>query len=434
LVQQSGRDNISLDHGSDGHVTVTFDDPDPGAADYSATVQFQERGSLGDHPAMPPAAANEHRAPQKGPAPFDHTNSLLLASEKHFLGPGAGTSLLLLEGDTLRRLGSDGFAVERTYQLPKSYSWIGERSTYFVALSADKKCLDIINKDFLTIRRSLQMQYFALHDLCLIPDRDISYVMVEKSTSDGLEPQILIVNETTGDVHEPDNFGGTFGKVSPDGKKLYVGYKDIYQKGDRLLFNPDRIDVIPEYGNIDILMVYDITRPTHPNLISAKNDAGGNGFGVAVSADGTRVSYLSFVGYPLFSKNIAAWDPTDLTKRPASYATKDNKADCRYLAFHPILPIAAAAADVGAICFDQETGDPQPDRLDFRPALEEVKVNGLIFSPDGKNLILDCAAGDRFFLRRVKVNLSAEELGKIQRGPVAPIEPREPAGPTGPRA
>ena len=41
-------------------------------------------------------------------------------------------------------------------------------------------------------------------------------------------------------------------------------------------------------------------------VVSAKNDAGGNGFGIAVLADGTKVSYLSFVGYPLYSKNIGA--------------------------------------------------------------------------------------------------------------------------------
>ena len=51
-----------------------------------------------------------------------------------------------------------------------------------------------------------------------------------------------------------------------------------------------------------------------------------------------------------------------------SYPTKDNKGDCKYLAFHPMLPIAAAAAETGAICFDQNTGERQPNRLDFGPA------------------------------------------------------------------
>jgi hypothetical protein len=446
LVSQSGRGKITLDHGADGEVTVTFDDPDPGSADYSATVQFQEKGSRvaavtppairpGDKPSAPPSATDDLPAAiTEHPAPFDRLDSLLLTGEKHFLTPGANNSLLLLEGDRLRRLGRDGFTVEETLHLPKSYEWIGERAKNFVALSEQNKCLDFIDKSTLKVRKSLQMQYFRLHDLCLLPDRDISYVMVEKSTGDGLEPQILIVNETTGDVHEPDDFGGTWGKVSPDGKKLYVAYKDIYKQGDHLLFNPDHIDVVPDYGNIDILMVYDISRPSAPSLISAKNDAGANGFAIAVSADGTKVSYLSFVGYPLYSKDIAAWDPTDLTKRPVSYPTKDNKGDCKCLAFHPILPIAAAPAENGAVCFDQNTGELQPDRLDFGPAPGEVKVNGLIFSPQGKNLILDCVAGDKFFLRRVKVNLSADELKQVERGPITPFDPRPRTGPVGPKA
>ena len=43
-------------------------------------------------------------------------------------------------------------------------------------------------------------------------------------------------------------------------------------------------------------------------------------------------------------------------------------------------------------------------------------MTGLIFSPDGKDLILDCSnpAGTQFFLRKVKVNLSADELKQTQ--------------------
>ena len=204
-------------------------------------------------------------------------------------------------------------------------------------------------------------------------------------------------------------------RLPEDGTRLFAGYKDIYKKGDRLLFNPDRIDVIPEYGSIDILIIYDITRPREPIMLAAKNEAGANGQGIAASRRRpAQVAYLSFVGYPLYSGNIPAWDPQDLAKRPVSYPAKANSADCKHVAFHPLLPITAAPTRTGAVCFERETGAVEPDRLDLRTPIGEVKVNDLIFSPDGRNLILECESQGDHFLRRVKLNLGAAEQAKLK--------------------
>ena len=60
---------------------------------------------------------------------------LPLEAEKHEVSPGLNGSLLLLEGNQLRRLGADGLVVRETFKLPKIYTHIGERADSFVAIS-----------------------------------------------------------------------------------------------------------------------------------------------------------------------------------------------------------------------------------------------------------------------------------------------------------
>jgi hypothetical protein len=160
--------------------------------------------------------------------------------------------------------------------------------------------------------------------------------------------------------------------------------------------------------------------------VAAKEEAGANGSGLVLSPDGKRLTYLSFGGYPIGSGNVPAWDPTDLTKRPVSYPAKANKAAATKVAFHPALEIAAAPSEDGAVVFDRETGDVQPDRIDLKTRpLGGVKVNDCFFSTDGRHLILDCgdpATGERQ-LRKVKLNLSPEEAARAGQPPAAPPPP-----------
>ena len=360
----------------------------------------------------------ENAAPGAAPASrngkLDALYKLALAGDKHQFAPGLGNTMLVLEGDQLRRLEPDGFTVRQTLKLPHACGWIGERKDYFVGLSDETRSLDLIDKTTLKVSRSIQMDYPRRYDLALHPGKPACYVSVEKPSDHGLGKSILIVDEASGDVHEPEDFIGTWIRVSPDGKRLYAAYKGFYRKGDRLLVNPDRIHLIPEYGNIDWLIIYDITG-RQPQPVDARQEVGGNGQGLTMSADGKRLSYLSFVGYPLHSGNIPAWDPTDLTKRPVSYPAKANKADCKRIAFHPILPIAAAPSEAGAACFDRETGQFQPNRLDLRTPLgDAVEVLDLFFSPDGNNLILDCQSAGQRFLRKVKLNLDPAESAQLK--------------------
>jgi hypothetical protein len=333
--------------------------------------------------------------------------------------------MLLLEGEELRRLEPDGFTVREAVKLPARYEFIGERDGYFVALSDEAKRLDLIDKKTLQVIRSVRMDYRERYDLALNPVKDVSYVAVPNAGEGVIKYQILVVDEASGDVREPAGFAGRWIKVSPDGRWLYAAYKDVYQKGNELLVNPDAIHVLPRYGNIDQLHVYAIAGPV-PRRAAVKEEAGGNGFGLALSADGKRVSYLSYVGYPLYSGNVPAWDPADLTKRPVSYPCKANKAGATKIAFHPVLEIAAAPSEDGAVAFHRETGEVQARRLDLRPALAAgVKVHDCVFSADGRHLLLVCEdpGTKERYLRKVKLNLSPEEAAKAGKPPLAPPPP-----------
>lgn len=322
-------------------------------------------------------------------------------------------SMLLLNADSLRRLGRDGITVLETLKLPAKYTLIGEREGYFVALSDEKQALDIIDKQTLKVKKSIQMTYRNRWDLALHPSKSMCFVTVEKGVN-GARDAVLIVDEASGDVFEPENFVGRWIKIAPDGRTAYTGYKDVYKRGSRLLVNPNSIDLIPEYASIDILYVWDIST-AHPRCTGMKDSPGLNGFAIALSPDGKRLSYLSFTGYPLYSHNIPAFDPTNFEKRPVTYPTKDNKAESRDLAYHPWLEIAAAPSEDGAVCFDRESGEVLKGMVDLSsPPLGEVKATHVYFSADGRNLLIECDNGADRFLRKVKLNLTAAQIERMQ--------------------
>ena len=225
------------------------------------------------------AAAAAAKPALSEPVKVSSSNPLPLAGDRHQIVLGRdGTSLLVLEGDQLRRLDADGFTVRQAFKLPGVYEWIGERKDYLVALSDETKSLDLIDRQTLKVKRSVAMDYPRRFDLALHPLRGISFVTVQKATGEGLRNFILIVDESSGDVHEPETLIGTWVKVAPDGKILYAADKEVHAKGGR--------------KPVDRLLVYDISSST-PREVAVKQEAGGDGFGLALSADGKRLSYLS---------------------------------------------------------------------------------------------------------------------------------------------
>lgn len=400
---------------SDGQLTWTPSHEQLGVSELRIKVA---RGGA-DPPIVVPGTVNvvsadDAKAVKGDLAKVDALYRLPIATQKYKLVDGLdGASMLLLDGDTLKRLDRDGITVRETLKLPARYTLIGERPDYLVAVSDEKQSLDILDKKSLAVRKSIQMIYRNRWDLALDPSRATSYVTVEKG-AEGARDVVLIVDEATGEVVEPGNFVGRWIKIAPDGRTAYTGYKDIYEKGSRLLVNPDRIDIIPEYGSIDVLYVWDLSTG-RPRPLMSKGSPGLNGYGIALSPDGKRLSYLSYTGYPLYSHDVPAFDPTDFQKRPVTYPTKANKAESQDIAFHPYLPIAAAPNEDGAVCFDRESGQVLSGLVNLTaPPIGEVKAKHVYFSPDGRNLLIECDNGADRYLRKVKLNLSPTQVEQIK--------------------
>lgn len=347
-------------------------------------------------------------------AKIDSLYQLPLAAGTAYIGPGLdGKSILLVEGDRLRRLTGGGITVKEEIRLPARYERLFERADYFVGLSEEKKALHVIDKKTMKVRRSIKMNYQERTDLAPHPSRPVCYVCVVTG-GDGPPARVLIVEEDTGDVLEPRGLLGSWAAVAPDGRTLYTGYREVFQKGSRLLFNPDRIHVVPEYGTFDALLVYDLTGPK-PVLRQSKEEPGGNGSGIVLSPDGKRLTYLSHTGYPVSSGDIPAWSPTSLDKRPVGYSTKQENGSS-WVAYHPVLGIAAVPTKGGVACFNRETGEVEAKRADLTyPYLGSPTVSRVFFSPDGRSLLLECEESGGRSLRRVTLNLTVPEVARLPK-------------------
>jgi S1-C subfamily serine protease len=354
--------------------------------------------------------------PAAGPAEVTKADGgrLALPGGDCLWAPGQGyRSMLVLHADRLAILGPDGISISKQVKLPKAYSHIAERAGIYVALAVEPKAVEVIDKKTLKVVKSLKLSCTEFSDLALHPSRPISYVAMKDL---GKHPtyQFIVFDEKSGEGHEGEDYVGTWIRPDPKGRFLMVGYRDIYEKGSRLLVNPDRVDVVPEYGDISWLIRYSLNAEGLPAESEIKQKAGGNAQGIRLSKDGRRVTFLSHVGYPEFSGNLAGWDPKDLKKIPVTYATK-GKATTYDLAYHPMLPIVASPGSGSAVFFDRETGDIQENRLDLPDdALAGAKVHSVQFSPDGKNLIFHVTSSGGNYLVKAGLRLNPAELRTVE--------------------
>ena len=327
--------------------------------------------------------------------------------------PGLGyRNMLVLHGDRLVVLAPDGITIEKRIKLPKTYSQIAERADCYVALAVDPKAVEVIDKKTFAVRKSLKLTCTEFSDLAIHPRLPVSYVAMKDL---GKTPacHFIVFNEKTGDGREPEDCVGAWLKPDPKGRFLIVGYRDIYRSGSRLLVNPGQFDIVPEYGDISWLIRYSLDREGMPRVNEIKEKAGGNGQGLRLSKDGQRVTYLSHVGYPQFSGNLAGWDPKDLEKIPVTYAVK-GKGTTYDLAYHPVLPLVASPGSGSAIFFHRETGDQEQDRLQLPAAGLGGEPQSVQFSPDGKGLVFRVVAGGVYYLQRAALRLNPAELRTLE--------------------
>jgi hypothetical protein len=334
--------------------------------------------------------------------------------------------VLLLQGDLLRFLDGDGVTVKARKKLPGRYKFIEERQSGFVAVAqTPAPVLEILDKRRMTVSQRIDLtsagiRIMEITDLAVHPHEDMAFVAV-KHDIELPRYTVLIVDERTGTVRAP-GIPGTWVEVAPDGSRLYTGYRDIYERGSRFHINPDwRLIEIPEYGSIDMLMAWDIGVGQSLTLTQIIRQAGGNGNGIRMSADGQRLTYLSHVGYPMHSNNLAGIHAVDFNQPDVAYQTK-GRAITKELTYHPSLPIVAVPGSGSAVLFHRETGKVIDNGL-LLPASglgEDVKVERLFFSPDGGHLTFLCTGGETGrYLRSVALRKSLLELPKpvVRRRP-----------------
>jgi hypothetical protein len=334
---------------------------------------------------------------------------------------------LLLEQNHLTVTGADGTSVVRKLQLQHPYVRIAERPTYFVAIRLDPMMMDLLDKNTGAVIKTIKLQYRALRDFVLLPNQQISLVSVPYADSIPSD-RIMIVDEATGDVHEPKDFIGTYLWVDRSGKTLLTGLHDIYETGSDFHVNPDwSVIETPTYGDIDMLLDYDISGGK-PVLRSHLTTAGANGTGIRVSPDGKRISYLSFTGFPLYSKNLAAWDPLDFDKKPVIYELKEKThgAPPNALAFHPVLPLVAVPGQDSILLFGRDSGDEDTMHLPPTSVLAGMTFHDVYFSPDGLNVIAYAEKSGKIFLQKIPLTLSDPERAQIKRG-LPPVDMATPA-------
>ncbi|QDU10432.1 SUMF1/EgtB/PvdO family nonheme iron enzyme [Gimesia aquarii] len=355
-------------------------------------------------------------------ASVDSFSRLTLEPDLFKLVPTNGhQSLLLLQGDSVKRLKGDGIQIVQKYQLPQRYNFLAERKNTFLALDQSQKQLDLIDQNTLEITRSIPLKLsnltvMEITDLTVHPELPVSYVTVKIQ---GEQPRyrVLVVDEQKGEVSAPDEMLGTWVRVDPAGNMLYVGYKDLFRKGTRFQINPRwQVLEIPEYGSIDFLFSYNL-RNGFPYLRQYIPKAGANGTGICISPDGQRLTYLSIGGTPARSNNLAGWKTNNLKKTPIVYKTKD-RATTTLLAFHPMLNLVAVPGGKSAIIYDRETGQVIERKLLITTSgLGEVTVENLFFSPDGLSLLFVCNEKlEGRYLRSVLLKLSPEEKVRIREG------------------
>jgi hypothetical protein len=337
-----------------------------------------------------------------------------------------GKSALVLREGQLLVLNADGTTVDKGFDLPQTFTRIREREEYYIAVTQEPSAMLILDKETLKPIRTIKLLYKATTDLALHPNLPFTYIATDQPVEGEARYRVVVVDETNGEIREPENVVGTFLAVSPDGRHLYTGYKDLYRRGTRLFMNPDgRIWDSPQYGNIDILMIYDIDRGTKLALRKYKDNAGANGAGLAVSPDGKRLSYLSFSGYPAGSGAIPAWNPTDLEKKPVGYPCK-GRTSATKMTYHPVLPMVLVPTETGCILFNRETGDEEKDRVKLPESVDGAKVEDAQFSPDGLSVVLQVRHAGTAYLKKLPLRLNSEEIKSISRGvpAMAPVPPK----------
>lgn len=328
---------------------------------------------------------------------------------------GLDGKMLLLSGDELSILSKDGWTVEKTARLDKEYLKICERENYYVAITKRPSEICLIDKTSLKVTKSLKLPFRHAIDLVLHPKEQLSYVSGDRS-GDVPQFKFLIFDERSGEGYEDESWIGNYLAIDRSGQHLFTALYDIYEKGSRLLVNPNRIDVVPDYGSINWLVKFRVDRKGHPELVQVLDKAGGNCTGIRLSPDGKRVTYLSHVGFPMGSRNTPAWNTDNIKTVPMMYETK-GIATPKLIEYHPTLPLVVSPGKGSLTFYESESASIEKDRLTVAASeFQDLEFSQMHFSPDGESLVVVTAINGISYIYKLGLKLSAPEKQRNELG------------------
>lgn len=326
------------------------------------------------------------------------------------------TAILLQCGRNLRVLDADGALPLATKDFDTPYKKILSRKEYLVGLSANT--IDLIDRSTLNVRRRFQLPGSGANDLVLHPKLQLCYVAItdnEGGKRDRITAkQILRLNERTGKADALPRIYGQWLAINPDGTMLYTAIQDMYQSGYRIDWNIG--DIMPSYGNVDILCSYSLTGPQvvhrHTNV-----KPGSNGRCIRMAPDGGSISYVAGGGYrsgapALSGYTIPAFDAHDIRNAFMAYNVGAYPLDVSY---HPSLNLVAGTGGKDVKVFNRVTGETIGNAFDIGD--EKISnVTRVFFTPGGNHLMLAYQRQDgRRVVHAFPLSISAGERTRIGR-------------------
>ena len=330
-------------------------------------------------------------------------------------------SILLVIAKRLTILGQDGRTPLRAADLAKPYRKLFERPKHYAALTPTT--FDLIDKTTLVPIGSLKLNCVEAFDLAVHPTRLVSFISLTEEPPARLprlaDQRIVVVDENILSIKRPAQLYGRWLAMDPQGRRLFAGASGFVSAPLALDLNLPN-DLANADFPLDVLMALDIEEAGGGvQSLSVNPRAGANGRGVRIAPDGAMVSYVSHSGPSPLSAQVPAFDTQDINKAIATYAMDDVGAIAD-VAYHPSLLLVAACAEKGVVLFRRDTGEPLKDRLAFGAA-SPTNPRRLFWSPDGRTLLVDIAAGDSRVLRAYELKLSPTDIEAL-RPPRPPPE------------
>ena len=323
--------------------------------------------------------------------------------------------VLVLDGLNLAKLSADGWSIEKSWELERNYLRVIEREQHYIGICAEPPGIYYLDKKTLKEVDVYPLVGRVPMDMVAHPTLPICYVTFNVK---GHLPRnrFLMFDEEKMQGQENNEWFGNWLAISANGEQLYTGYRDTYRRGSELLMNPNRWHVVPTYGSLDWMVKYDLNEDGRPSLQAIKSEVGRGGVGIALSGDGSQITYLSTLGT---GKNLSAFQTSNFDKIPVVFPLKDKGATTKKLAYHPVLELAAVF---------KTPENPAPLFLDTKSAgsreclsekdleeLTEIELTDLFFSPDGLHLIVEGTAQGISYLHKFELKLEPKELRAIDK-------------------